>query len=326
MPLSVHWLQPRPESLLPRLSSQLNPAIELTHGFGLPTPAAYQILIANRPQREHLAASPHLRAVILPGAGLDGALQELMREFPSVAVHNLHHNSAAVAEMAIALMLAAAKFIAPIDRTFRRHDWVLPFSPDPAVMLDGKTALILGYGAVGERVAAICCGFGMRVRAIRRRAGFSAAPGGVELHPPEALHRLLPEADALLICLPHTPETDGLIGEKELALLPPRAVLVNVGRGPIVDEAALYHALRDGVLYAAGLDVWYNYPPDAAGRSHTPPSSYPFLELDNVVMSPHRAGRATEAQARRVDDLAAMLNAAARGETIPNRVDLDAGY
>jgi phosphoglycerate dehydrogenase-like enzyme len=103
-------------------------------------------------------------------------------------------------------------------------------------------------------------------------------------------------------------------------------VLVNVGRGPIVDEAALYAALRDGTLYAAGLDVWYNYPADEAARAHTPPSDYPFHELDNVVMSPHRAGSSVETEALRMVHLARLLNAAARGEPMPNRVDLEAGY
>lgn len=109
-------------------------------------------------------------------------------------------------------------------------------------------------------------------------------------------------------------------------MLPSDAVLVNVGRGSIVDEAALCHALREGMLYAAGLDVWYNYPGDKSARSCTPPSTYPFHELDNVVMSPHRAGGSKETGMQRMSHLAALLNAAARGEEMPNRVNLQAGY
>jgi phosphoglycerate dehydrogenase-like enzyme len=103
-------------------------------------------------------------------------------------------------------------------------------------------------------------------------------------------------------------------------------VLVNVARGPIVDEAALYHALCEGSLFAAALDVWYNYPTDEAARSCTPPSTYPFHELDNVVMSPHRAGGSTETELLRIKHLAELLNAAACGEPMPNRVDLQLGY
>ena len=113
-----------------------------------------------------------------------------------------------------------------------------------------------------------------------------------------------------------------------MALMPERAILVNVGRGPVVNEPALYHALRDGTLHAAGLDVWYNYPNDEPGRTSTNPSEYPFCELDNVVMSPHRAGapNTSETESLRVRALAELLNAAARREPIPNRVDLDLGY
>lgn len=326
MPTSVHLLETLEASSLAYLRERLDPAIELTAGLELPSPARYRVLVAGWPRREHLAASPSLRALIVPWSGVPQATRELMSGYPHVEVHNLHYNATAVAEMAVALLLAAAKFIVPIDRTFRRHNWTPRYRPDPAVLLGGKTALILGYGAIGQRVARVVRGLGMKVVAIRRRASAALPDVPDEIHPLQALHRLLPRADAVVICLPHTPATDRLIGARELSLLPAGAVLVNVGRGPIVDEAALYTVLRDGTLTAAGLDVWYNYPPDEAARSSTPPSAYPFHELDNVVMSPHRAGGSLEIEERRLEHLAILLNAAARGEEIPNRVDLLEGY
>ncbi len=320
MMLSVHLLHLPDPAPLAHLRASLHPDVQLTLGPDLPSPADYDVLVAGRPRREQLAASPNLKALVIPWAGLPPETRELLLDFPHVAIHNLHHNAASAAEMVITLMLAAAKFIVPVDRTFRAHDWTPRYRPNPAVLLEGKTALILGYGAIGQRVARVCRGLGMEVLGIRR------GDTGGEIHPPDALHDLLPRADVLVVCLPHTPETDGIIGEEELALLPSDAVLVNVGRGPIVDEAALYYALRERTLYAAGLDVWYNYPGDEAARSHTPPSTYPFHELDNVVMSPHRAGGSKETEVQRTSHLAALLNAAARGEEMPNRVDLQAGY
>ena len=352
MKLSVHLLRrPAPDTLA-HLRAELDAEIHLTLGPALPVPAGYEILVVGRPQREHLTASPNLRALVIPFAGLPDVTRELMRHFPHIAVHNLHYNAMPVAEMVITLMLAAAKFIIPMDRTLRNHDWTLRYRrPSPSILLEDKTAMILGYGAIGRRVAHLCRALGMKVLSIRRQAPYPVSLGHRphlkwgrtrgwtrcnvaapppdapdEIYPPDALHSLLPRADALLICLPHTPETTGLVGERELALLPSSAVLVNIGRGPIVDEAALYHALRDGTLHAAGLDVWYNYPADEAARSRTPPSAYPFHELDNVVMSPHRAGHFDETETLRMTYLAASLNAAARGEELPDRVNLKAGY
>jgi phosphoglycerate dehydrogenase-like enzyme len=248
-----------------------------------------------------------------------------MLEYPQVAVHNLHYNAAPVAEMVLALLLSAAKFIVPLDRSLRGNDWSPRYEPSRSLLLEGKTALILGYGEIGQRVARMCHGLGMRVLVIRR-SGVATENGKVEIHPAGELEAVLPQADALLITLPHTPETDGLIGQNELALLPSEAVLVNIGRGGIVDEGALYRALKDGIICAAGLDVWYNYPAEEDARTNTPPSSYPFQELDNVVMSPHRAGHSRETDRLRMEHLAELLNTAARGEDIPNKVDLDAGY
>jgi phosphoglycerate dehydrogenase-like enzyme len=327
MTLSVHLLRRPDPASLARLRDSLEPEVRLTAGPDLPAPADYHILVAGRPQREHLAASPNLHTLIIPFAGLPETTRELLlAEFAHLAVHNLHYNAVPVAETALALMLAAAKFVVPMDRALRAHDWSPRYEPNPSLLLEGKSALILGYGAIGQRVAHLCRALGMTVMGIRRDAGTPSPEAPDEVYPPDALHSLLPQADVLFVCLPHTPETTGLVGEVELDLLPPSAVLVNVGRGPTVDESALYHALRQGRLHAAGLDVWYDYPVDEAARSHTPPSAYPFHELDNVVMSPHRAGHFDERERLRMRHLAALLNAAARGQAMPNRVDLAAGY
>jgi phosphoglycerate dehydrogenase-like enzyme len=326
MPLAVHLSHPPDASHLTLLRERLHHSLRLTLGPDLPAPPDYEVLVAGRPRREELTSSPRLHSLVIPWAGLPTQTRELLLGFPHVAVYNLHHNAGPVAEMAVTLMLAAAKGIIPVDRTFRSHDWTPRYRPAPAIRLEGKTALILGYGAIGRRVARACRGLGMKVVAIRRRPSASATGPTVEVHPPQDLRQLLPTAHALLICLPHTPDTDGLIGRDELALLPVDAVLVNVGRGPIVDEGALYHALQAGTIHAAGLDVWYNYPPDRERRVDTPPSVYPFHELDNVVMSPHRGGSTDETEALRMEHLAALLNRLAKGERPASQVDLQAGY
>ncbi|MEA3337035.1 MAG: NAD(P)-dependent oxidoreductase [Chloroflexota bacterium] len=127
---------------------------------------------------------------------------------------------------------------------------------------------------------------------------------------------------------PLTDETKGLVGADELDLLPDGAILINVGRAAIVDEEAFYNAIVAGKLRAAGSDVWYNYPDSRESRTNTPPSRFPFNELDNMVMSPHRGAAfgSPYTERMRMLHLAQLFNAANRGETIPNRVDLARGY
>lgn len=323
--LHVHFDRPLADDEATQLRPRLSSGITLTEG-GDP-PEQTDILVSGRPTREQLNAAPDLRALIIPWAGLPDETRDLMGDFPGVAVHNLHHNAAPVAELALMLMLAAAKFALRYDNALRANDWRIRYErPAPTVLLDGKTALILGYGAIGRRVAAACRALGITTLATRRRLAAPEMDGETEVHPAAALNNLLPRAAAVLICLPHTPETDGLLGAAELALLPDGAVLVNIGRGRIVNEKALYEGLRDGRPHAAGLDVWYSYPPDEAARAAWPPSAYPFHKLDNVIMSPHRGGAADETARLRMTALAKMLNDAVANRPIENRVDLAAGY
>ena len=322
----VHLADPIEPELRARLESHLDPAIRLTTGEAPPADASYEILVAGRPTPALLEASARLRAVVIPFAGLARKSRELLLGYPVLTVHNLHHNAAATAELALALLLAAAKRIVPMDRALRQGDWRPRWAPQSALGLDGKTALVLGFGAIGRRVAEGCLALGMSVLAVRRQAKGGERDGRVTVHPPGALPDLLPQANALVICLPLTPETEGMIGATELDLLPPRAVLVNVGRGPIVDEEALYEALVSRRLHSAGLDVWYRYPEDEAAREHTLPANKPLHELDAVVLSPHRGGDNLETEEQWPEALAALLNAGARGEPLPNRVDLAAGY
>ncbi len=325
--LKVHLLYQYDPEDVANLQEQLLPGITLSVSEETGEESDFHVLVAGRLKRHHLTSSPNLHTVIIPWVGIAPETRTLLAEFPHVAVHNLHHNAAPTAELAVALLLAAAKLIIPYDSKLRQHDWTMRYDrPGPSLLLDGKTALILGYGAIGRRVAAACKGMGMTALAIKRRVEQPSDQVAGEIHPMEKLHALLPRADVLMICLPLTPQTENLIGEQELALLPANSVLVNVGRGPIVDQEALYTALRDGQLHSAGLDVWYNYPPDKDSREYTPPAAYPFHELANVVMSPHRGGDTFDTERLRMSHLSKLLNKIHEEKPVPNRVDLEIGY
>lgn len=323
----MHMLSPPAKEALSVLEAALAPNIELSLGPD-EAQADTDVLVGGRPSRDQLEGLPDLRFVVVPYAGVPKATRTLLLNgFPQLVVCNLHHNAVAAAELALALLLAAAKTIVPADAGLRRGDWGMRYSGGSTVLLEGKTVLVLGLGAIGTRVATVCNGFGMSVNAIRRRVD-QPNPANVVVHPLSALESLLPSVDVVVVCLPLTEETEGLIGDGELRALPSSAILINVARGEIVDEGALFAALTERRIAAAGLDVWYRYPRSEEERRHTLPSSLPFWELDNVVMSPHRGGafRTEELERRRMEALARTLNAIARGDPVPNRVDLGAGY
>lgn len=324
MSLDVHILDPDADELVGLMEPLLTEDIAVTSGAIADNSSGYDILISGVPAEADISHSDRLHTLIIPWSGLPTSTRKLILQYPHIAVHNIHHNAPVVAEMAFALMLAAMKKIVPLDRDLRKDNWSGRYAPPQSRLLAGKTVLILGYGAIGRLIAKQIAGFDARIMGIRRTKGHSVDED-VEVHGPDDLRQLLPQADVLFVTLPHTEDSRGLIGAGELALLPDAAVIVNVARGPVIDEEALYEALRTGRI-SAGLDVWYCYPDSDESRANTAPSEFPFGRLDNVVMTPHLAGHALETERLRAEALAMLLNAAARGETLPNRVDLERGY
>lgn len=307
-------------------ANRLAPETIFTEGTEIQNANQVEVLVGGFVSAEQIGACPKLRAVIVPFAGVPAETQALLRERPNIDLHNLHYNVVPTAEMALALLLAAAKAIVPLDRDLRANDWSSRFEPETGTRLDGKNAVILGYGQIGKRIARGCHGLGMKTIGVRRSVAHVQMEEGVPVYPVTALDSLLPKADALILVLPGTPETEGMIGASQIALLPTDAIIVNVGRGPTIDEEALYNALRDKRIRAAGIDVWWKYPERGGDAKNSPPSNYPFNELPNVVMSPHRGGWLLAAEEDRFDALEVLIRAAARGEAIPNKVDKVLGY
>ena len=326
MSLTVYFPTLPMPNTLDELRPLLGDSVRLYAGPADDQPVETDIIVAGSVTEEQLARSPHVRAVIVPFAGVPFPTQTLLRQYPGVTLHNLHFNDISTAEMAFALLLAASKHVAELDHRIRQGNWQWDDTTHPTDTFPGKTALILGYGAIGKRLAPLCQALGMQVIGVRRHKPEAPARDGVTLVSVAHLAELLPRADVLICLLPHTRETEGLLGAKELALLPPHCILVNVGRGPVIEEEALYNVLAACRIRSAGIDVWYQYPKNDEERSHTYPSRFPFHELDNVVMTPHRAGWLQSFEKLRVAALAELLNAAAAGRELPNLVDKELGY
>jgi len=314
--MHVHIHGDWPVEALEALKVSLAQGIEI--GFGDDIDPSSAVLVWGNPTQEALDALPNLRAVVVPWAGVPPKTLAMVRSRPGVRLFNLHHNAHTTAEMAFALLMAVAKHLVLGDRGLRQGTWSVPDS----LGLWGRKALVVGYGAIGRHVGALCRAAGMAVVGVRTRSGTDA--DGSRIVDPTALPTELPDTHALLVCLPGTSDTEGLIGRSELALLPNDAIVVNVGRGPVIDEDALYEALAEGRLFGAGLDVWYRYRRNS--DEPTLPANRPFHELSNVVMSPHHGGNAVGIDEERMMEFARLLKALVEGRPAPNEVDLARGY
>ncbi len=267
-----------------------------------------------------LAAGRRLRWVHFPWAGLDGQL------FPAALQSNVTiTNSAGVfavpmAEHAMALMLAFARGVHICCRRTPEGLWHAEGArsslTDQMSELCGATLGILGYGGIGREVAGRARAFGMRVLALRRRPRGDEEPPD-EVWGPDRLDDLLRESDYLIVCCALTDQTRGMVGARELALMKPTAVLVNVARGAVVDEEALIDALREGRPAGAGLDVTAQEP--------LPPES-PLWQMENVIVTPHVAGSSPRTWGRQFALLRENLRRYAAGEALLNVVDKPAGY
>lgn len=309
------------------ISAHLDPDMQVEFANKIPTDASYHALVSAKVTRDHLLASPNLERLIVPYSGPSPNLVRLLADFPHISLHQLPYDTPAIAEVALALMLSTSKFVIPADQQLRKGDWSLRYSEQPQMLLKGRRVLLLGYGRVGSYLANILNVMGMDVLAIRRHLDKGAAVDpNAKIYGFDALHRLLPKSDIVICTLPGTLETQGWIGAKEIGLLPAHALVINVGDAQVFDEAALFVALRSKHIAGAGLDAWYEYPESEEGRSQKHPSRFPYGTLDNVVMSPNRAGRLGVVDGGRVQLLASMLNKAYRKEPVPYQVDVELGY
>ncbi len=322
--MRIHILDQPSQEARDLLMSKLDKSISISFGPDLPEGEKIEGLVAGRPTQDHLEQLESLRFLIVPWAGIPSETISLLGNYPIIQLYNLHHNAAPAAELALALLMAVAKRVIRFDQELRRNDWSLRYQESETLLLEGKRALILGYGKIGQRIQKSLEGLAVTVNVIKR----SLKEGDPRqfIFPSSKLKDLLPKTEILILALPLTDDTEGMITETELSLLPKNTILINISRGKIVDQKALFTVLKENKIFGAGLDVWYNYPKHDDDRIETRPADYPFHELDNVVMSPHRGGLVKETERLRMSALALSLNAAAKGESIPNLVNLELGY
>ena len=272
---------------------------------------------AARLRPEHLAAAPRLRWVHSAAAGIGNMLFPSMIDSEIALTNSRGIAATPIAEHVIAVTLALLRDLPLAWERQRDGAWAQNefHHRRPLRTLDGARLLIVGLGSIGVRTARLAAAFGARVTGIRRHPG--SPPEGVEaVVGPERLRDELPKADVVVIAAPHTRETSHLIGEPELALLKDGAVLVNVSRGKLIDEAALARELERRRIGAA-LDV-FEHEPLAAGS--------PLWRSPNLLITPHVAGFFAGYWPATVATFADNLRRFEKGEPLVNLVDKRAGY
>ncbi len=324
-PLAVHIaisLAPeyvaRIQAVSPRLRLTQRPYSPYERPMEMETDLADVEVLLSQHAYFELTAAPRLRWIQLAGDGVDH-----LRGTPVMASDLLITNArifgVPITEYVFASILAYGRRFPQImerfqkGRTWPKNQWT-EYAGDEVA---GKTMAIIGYGAIGRALARVAQSFGMTVVATRRRIDRPTREEGVEIHPAAHLRQVMAQGDVVVVCLPHTAETEGVIGEAELRAMKPTAYLVNVGRGGVIQDAALLKALQEGWIGGAGLDV----------HAHTPlPANSPYFDLPNVILTPHLSGVSTGYPERITTLFCENLRRYMAGEPLVNIVDKRQGY
>ncbi|MGW7680912.1 2-hydroxyacid dehydrogenase [Kribbella sp. NPDC054772] len=273
------------------------------------------VLVGPAFTQEMADAAPGLRLVQVAGAGTDRI------KASGVPVANTYHHEDSIAEYIVWALIGLRRELPQADQALRQGQWRSPVYDrglEQPQTLQGASIGFLGFGHIGRATWRVLRAFGARAQVVTA-SGKADADDLNWAGDTTRLPRLLEESDALVVSAPLTESTRGIIGTPELQLLGNHAVLINVARGPLVQEDALYDALRDKVIHGAALDVWYSYPSDGDRGA---PANRPFGELDNVLLTPHLSGITRQTFRGRVHDIAANVNALADGKQLRNVVQL----
>lgn len=277
------------------------------------------VVVCSRLTADDMADAGAVRLVHATGAGIDRIDADAVPA--DAAVCNTGHHGPAIAEHVLMTTLMLRRRVAEVDAQMRRGEWrtvaTAPGTPYHR-SLAGSTLALIGYGEIGRSVARLAVAFGMRVIALRRHPD-STDPGSELLdrvYGEGDLHAMLRESDVVVVTAPLTERTRGMIDADALAQLPPDALIVNVARGQLIDEDALYSALAEGRIGGAAIDVWW----DAPHGTEAPAVVERFAALDRVVLTPHFSGHAREVFTARAADIAHNIDLLDAGRPLERRV------
>jgi phosphoglycerate dehydrogenase-like enzyme len=276
------------------------------------------VLVTTKLTGEEFTLAPQLRWIHTTAVGVGPLLSRQAVESPVVITNARGSHSEAIAEHAIALVLALRRNLHTAAARQAARQWAQMEIQDIRVStLPNSRLLVVGLGSIGSRIAALAHGLGMEVTGVRRRLDQPVPAGVTKVIPPERLREALPHADAVVLAVPTTSATRRLLGDAEFAAMRPSAVVVNIARGQLIDDDALVRALDAGRIAGAGLDAFVEEPL---------PPTHRFWSLPTVLMTPHTAAFAGDYWPPVVEQFLENMRRYKKGEPLINVVDKSAGY
>ena len=271
-----------------------------------------------------------MKLIQIPWTGVDNLNFDLLSNYNTIQIANSHSNSILVAEHAIALMFDVSKKLSYHDRLMRNGNWnrlaknkineVSPFSK----LISKSTIGILGFGAIGKSIYSLLSGFNVKFKLFNRSGKSTQINNDSKVFPINNFINEIGDLDILFITIPLTDETTNLVNKEVFSKLNSNCILINVSRGEVVNEHDLFNALFEKQILGAGIDTWYNYP-TAQQENVFPSAKFDFHSLNNIVLSPHRAGY-IDSGFLHLDDAIENLNRLKEGRELINIISTKNKY
>lgn len=277
-----------------------------------------EVYVGSRFTADMASTAEKLRLIHVAGAGTDKV--DFAALAPEILVANTFHHERSIAEYVVGAAVMLRRGFLSQDRALRDGVWSTAVYDrslaQPPTLGEARIGLV-GFGHIGMRSWNLLRAFGCTAAAVTGSGAVAPDAGLTWAGDTGQLNRLMRESDVVVVSAPLNDHTEGMIGAEQLDALGPDGVLINVGRGPLVQERALYEALAGRAIAGAAIDVWYRYPSGCGGGA---PSDLPFGSLPNLLMTPHSSGITADTFAGRVNDVTGNIARLQRGEPLRNLV------
>jgi phosphoglycerate dehydrogenase-like enzyme len=288
------------------------------------------VLIGWRPTLELLLQAEKMKVFINPGAGIHHLLSMFkeINKKKKVILINGHGNSYFVAQHAVALLLSFMNRILEHHNWMKEGKWRTGDEDAASIPLRFRKIGLLGYGAINKKVHKMLSGFNVSFSVLRRSwsDNMSGFPTKIDKYVYFQLDEFLKKIDIVIIAVPVTNLTKNMIDKENLELLGSDGILINVSRGEVVNQRALYYSLKERKILGAAIDVWYNYDPESDEEGRKFPYDYPFHDLNNIILSPHRGYSPFSDLLRWNEVIENIKRIAHNRDDLLNMVDLKNGY